>query len=443
MSKKKEIVSKGIEDDSTSILSEDIIVEMADTFVIEEIDGGVRVCVAELKEDESTTAPSTIFAEPQVEEKQEAEAVQLEQEEQADEEQPDAEDMPKDKEQPDAEEQDNAKTKWQLMKQAKEAPEKQTAIQTYRMPRPLLNSKLYAIDRDVRALTTAEFNTYLVKQYGDEAISSASIYYAGWSFSNAQEKAFDALLRLNNDISTNKSDMSKPDFLRGNGVLDEDGGIEMAGYKQLQNEMQMGTFIPQYRASINTDLYTFARYYTNKEHISGYDLKDAQKALSSLLGYVVPIFVYLEGRAKPIIIQAPLGYKYIWDTNTNAISFQLHPIFTEGNTDNYIKIPYNSLSKQIEAHGSKLPSGYIALRQDIQRLMGNRIYLYKKTLRQLCNIVNRGRMQKQDYKPAIADVFKALGELKKMGLVVSFTPQNSSNLDEEIKIKLSSNYGSN
>lgn len=429
MSKKKEIVSKGIEDDGTNILSEDIIVEMADNFIIEEIDGGVKICVAELKEDESCTAPSTIFDEAEPQEEEKAAAEELEIDEQADAEHPEAEEQP------------TAKLK--IKRKSKKAVEKQQAeIQTYRVPRNLLNSKLYALDRDVRALTTAEFNTYLVQQYGDEALSSASVCVAGWNFTNAQEKAFDALLRLNNDISTNKSDMSKPDFLRGNGTLDAKGGIEKLLPKVLKDEVQVyGTFKPQYRASINTDLYTFARYYTNKAHLSGYDLKDAQKALSSLLGYVVPIFVFLEGRAKPIIIQAPLGYKYIWDTNTNAISFQLHPIFTEGNTDNYIKMPYNSLYEQLEAHGSKLPSGYITLRQDIQRLMGNQIYTYKKTLRQLCNIVNRGRMEKHDYKPAIADVFKALGELKEMGLVLSYTPESSTNFEEEIKVKLNQNYG--
>lgn len=435
MSKKKEIVSKGIEDDSTSILSEDIIVEMADTFVIEEIDGGVRVCVAELKEDESTTAPSTIFAaaEPQeeevVQEEQEVKAVQ------AYEEMPDAEELPN------AEK--KSKAKWQIMKQTKDASDKQTAIQTYRVPRNLYKSKLYASDRDVRALTPAEVSTYLVKQYGDAALSNASVYTVGWHFTSAQEKAFDALLRLNNDISTNKSDMSKPDFLRGNGALDAKGGIELKSFPQLRSETQMGTFVPQYRASINTDLYTFAKYYTSKEHPSGFEMADAEKALSSLIEYVVPIFVYLKGRVKPIIIKAPLGYCYVWDTATNAISFQLNPIFTEGIDKDYIKVPYNSQAQHINIHGGKLPSGYSVLRQDIQRLIGNQIYSYKKTLRQLGNIVNKSKMGKKDYKPAIADVFKALNELKKMGMVLSYTPQSSSNLDEEIRVKLNPNYGSN
>ena len=127
MSKKKEIVSKGIEDDGANILSEDIIVEMADNFIIEEIDGGVKICVAELKEDESCTAPSTIFDEAEPQEEEKAAAEEVERDEQADAEHPEAEEQP------------TAKLK--IKRKSKKAVEKQQAeIQTYRVPRNLLNS---------------------------------------------------------------------------------------------------------------------------------------------------------------------------------------------------------------------------------------------------------------------------------------------------------------
>lgn len=306
--------------------------------------------------------------------------------------------------------------------------------QSLRVPREYYKNKLMGATREKRLLTDTEVGEYLSERYGAEELEGITTS-AGFEYTSAEYRLIQTLMKLNRDLSLNRSDNEAEDYLKGNGRR------MLQGYKTLPEQMKEELVVER-NATIKTSWGVVAREYYGKDKVDSKERKFVVETAQGLAKRNFPVFIYLRGKAKPIITYTPL-IRLVADTNTGENLFALNPIFTRGIEDDYINTPEDAAEQLAAAYGSTPPSGFFDFYDTLILMQrdGKRTRTYG--MAKLSFMIARPEMESRQPKKARAKVIQALETMKKIGLLSRYDIQEAKDGGEKVVLSISPYYETN
>lgn len=306
--------------------------------------------------------------------------------------------------------------------------------QSLRLPREYLKNKLMGATREKRLLTTTEVGEYLSERYGADELEGITTS-AGFEYTSAEYRLIQTLMKLNRDLSTNRSDQEAEDYYKGNGKR------LTQGYKALPEPMK-DELVVERAAAIKASWGEVARAYYGKEKVDSKERKFVIDLTQGLAKRNFPVFIYLRGKAKPIITYTPLIHLIV-DKNSGDNLFALNPIFTRGIEDDYINAPEDAAEQLAAAYGSTPPSGFFDFYDTLILMQrdGKRTRTYG--MEKLCYMIARSDMELRKPARARAKVIQALETMKKIGLLSRYDIKGAKGGGEKVVLYVSPYYETN
>ena len=306
--------------------------------------------------------------------------------------------------------------------------------QSLRVPRGYLKNKLMGATREKRLLTTTEVGEYLSERYGAEELEGITTS-AGFEYTSAEYRLIQTLMKLNRDLSTNRSNQEAEDYYKGNGRR------MLQGYKALPEKMKEDLVVER-NSTIKTSWGVVAREYYGKDKVDSKERKFVVETAQGLAKRNFPVFIYLRGKAKPIITYTPL-IRLVSDANTGENLFALNPIFTRGIEDDYINTPEDAAEQLAAAYGSTPPSGFFDFYDTLILMQrdGKRTRTYG--MDKLCYMIARSDMELRKPARARAKVIQALTTMEKIGLLSRYDIQEAKSGGEKVVLSISPYYETN
>lgn len=306
--------------------------------------------------------------------------------------------------------------------------------QSLRVPRGYLKNKLMGATREKRLLTNTEVGEYLSERYGAEELEGITTS-AGFEYTSAEYRLIQTFMKLNRDLSTNRTDQEAEDYYKGNGRR------QTQGYKALPEHMKEELVVER-NATIKASWGEVARAYYGKEKVDSKERKFVIDLTQGLAKRNFPVFIYLRGKAKPIITYTPL-LRFVADTNTGENLFALNPIFTRGIEDDYINAPEDAAEQLAAAYGSTPPPGFFDFYDTLILMQrdGKRTRTYG--MEKLCYMIARSDMELRKPARARAKAIQALETMKKIKLLSRYDIQEAKGGGEKVVLYISPYYETN
>lgn len=309
-----------------------------------------------------------------------------------------------------------------------------------KQPKEFVWQELAGITRDSRTLNNKEKTLYLWDDWEDKENNSLAKRAAiGWELTTSQEKAIFAIFDMLKSKSENHSNPEAEDYYMGN-----DKRMFLT-----KDTLSLSFDIKKQRMPVlRTSLREVGKfYYDTEKGLTGNEYKKALNVFRSIATTNYPIFIETTG-GKRIITYIPLLYleehleENLSPTANTEVVLALNPIFANGIGNDYFNFPKNLIKRVEDAYGSpnNTPKGVVALAKYIIRVAALKRKNYDITLKSLCNIVARERMNRREYTLAKEMAFKALNTLLSMGLLLSYAPQEEKNLRAKIHLTINRSF---